>query len=95
MSADAFLTSDLLGVASFFFSPADCQRCHMTVVLHLVFMRVVEDAPFVISESQHPGFFTTGIMSLTSALSFGDLSTARSSKRLPSCMLVLSLLLGF
>ena len=50
-------------------------------------MRPRQDIPFPLSESQLPNFLTTGKFTLTSAFSFGDVMSSRSSNRLPSSLL--------
>jgi hypothetical protein len=47
-------------------------------------MRPIQHIPFPLSESQLPNFLTTGRFALTSGFNFGDLTSSRSSKRLPS-----------
>ena len=67
---------------SFFFSAVKCQAGHdLHGILH------VKGVPLPLSESQLPGFLTTGRLDLTSGFSFGDVTSSRISNRSPSGLL--------
>lgn len=76
MSEGGLLTSD---GRSFFFSAVICVR---KSIFHLE--KAIRVVPFPFSESQLPGFLTTGRLPFTSGLSFGEVTSSRSSNRLPS-----------
>jgi hypothetical protein len=66
---------------SFFFSP-DIMSAHRQI--RLTRENII---PFPLSESQLPGFLTTGRLDLTSGFNFGDVTSSRDSNRFPSGLL--------
>jgi transposase len=68
---------------SFFFSPVRCQYPRYETR----FIEEVKIIPFPLSESQLPGFLTTGRLDFTSGFNFGEVTSSRDSNRSPSGLL--------